>query len=92
MVGWYYDGNYWPTTSAFRKGVETLARRPGPVVDGLWSSTDQTGDQLPYDHLQPPISVQPDGPRFGLDRKENYVEWSKCCHDGLQIYMIDNSL
>ncbi|KAL6364234.1 hypothetical protein LRP88_02151 [Fusarium phalaenopsidis] len=75
VVGWYYDGNYWPTTAAFRKGVETLTRRPGPNVDGSWTSTDQQGEKLPRDHLYPPISVQPEGPRFGVDREQNYVEW-----------------
>ncbi|KAK7427647.1 hypothetical protein QQZ08_005922 [Neonectria magnoliae] len=75
VVGWYYDGNYWPTTAAFRKGSKTLTRKPGPNVDGSWTSTDQAGDKLPRDHLYPPISVQPDGPRFGVDREENYVEW-----------------
>ncbi|EEU33975.1 uncharacterized protein NECHADRAFT_94780 [Fusarium vanettenii 77-13-4] len=75
VVGWYYDGNYWPTTAAFRKGIETLTRRPGTNVDGSWTSTDQQGEKLPRDHLYPPISVQPEGARFGVDREQNYVEW-----------------
>ncbi|KAM0548794.1 hypothetical protein ACHAPJ_009791 [Fusarium lateritium] len=81
VVGWYYDGNYWPTTAAFRKGVATLTRKPGPNVDGPWTATGQQGDKLPRDHLYPPISVQPDGPRFGVDREQNYVEWSLQLHD-----------
>jgi primary-amine oxidase len=75
VVGWYYDGNYWSTTDAFRKSVKTLARTPGPNVDGPWTATGQQGDKLPRDHLYPPVSVQPDGPRFGVDREQNYVEW-----------------
>ncbi|KAL6922703.1 hypothetical protein FSST1_006729 [Fusarium sambucinum] len=75
VVGWYYDGSYWPTTDEFKEGSKTLKRKPGPNVDGLWTSTDQQGDKLPLDHLHPPTAVQPDGPRFGLDREENYVEW-----------------
>ncbi|KAF5643096.1 peroxisomal amine oxidase copper-containing protein [Fusarium sp. NRRL 52700] len=75
VVGWYYDGNFWPSTAAFRKGIKSLKRRPGPVVDGSWTSTDQQGDSFPRDDLYPPISVQPDGPRFGVDREQNYVEW-----------------
>ncbi|KAF5658677.1 peroxisomal amine oxidase [Fusarium heterosporum] len=75
VIGWYYNGQFWPTTAAFIKGVETLKRPPGPNVDGLWTSTQQQGDNLPRDDLHPPITVQPDGPRFGLDRKQNYVEW-----------------
>jgi primary-amine oxidase len=77
VVGWYYDGNYWPTTAEFKEAAETLKRKPGPNVDGLWTSTDQQGEKLPLDHLYPPTAVQPDGPRFSLDREENYVEWSK---------------
>jgi primary-amine oxidase len=83
VVGWYYDGNYWSTTAEFKEAAETLKRKPGPNVDGLWTSTDQQGEKLPLDHLYPPIAVQPDGPRFSLDREENYIEWSKytssCC-------------
>ncbi|KAM0198542.1 hypothetical protein ACHAPI_004069 [Fusarium lateritium] len=75
VVGWYYDGNYWPTTTEFKKAAETLERKPGPNIDGLWTSTDQQGGKLPLDHLYPPTAVQPDGPRFRLDREENYIEW-----------------
>nr|CEG04517.1 unnamed protein product [Fusarium clavum] len=75
VVGWYYDGNYWPTTAEFKAAAEALKRKPGPNVDGLWTSTDQQGEKLPLDHLYPPTAVQPDGPRFSLDREENYVEW-----------------
>ncbi|KAF5565087.1 multidrug resistance [Fusarium phyllophilum] len=75
VVGWYYDGHFWPTTAAFRKGIKTLTRKPGPVVDGPWTSTDQQGDSFPRDDLFPPVPVQPDGPRFGVDREQNYVEW-----------------
>ncbi|KAM0240142.1 hypothetical protein ACHAP5_008062 [Fusarium lateritium] len=75
VVGWYYDGNYWPATTEFKEAAETLERKPRPNVDGLWTSTDQQGGKLPLDHLYPPTAVQPDGPRFRLDREENYVEW-----------------
>lgn len=77
VVGWYYDGHYWPTTDSFIQGIRDIKRKPGPVVDGPWTSTDQHGDKLPKDELHPPISVQPDGPRFGVDRQENFVEWSE---------------
>ncbi|KAF4440787.1 hypothetical protein F53441_12195 [Fusarium austroafricanum] len=77
VAGWYYDGHYWPTTEAFRKGVKDLNQKPGPNIDGAWTSTDQQGEKLPLDHLYPPITVQPDGPRFGVDKEQNYVEWSK---------------
>ncbi|KAF4996189.1 hypothetical protein FGRMN_4637 [Fusarium graminum] len=75
VIGWYYNGQFWPTTAAFIKGVETLEQIPGPNVDGPWTSTQQQGGNLPHDDLHPPITVQPEGPRFGLDRKQNYVEW-----------------
>ncbi|KAF4342275.1 multidrug resistance [Fusarium beomiforme] len=76
VVGWYYDGNYWPSTAAFLKSVKNLKQKLGPNVDGSWTSTDQQGEKLPLDHLYPPVSVQPDGPRFAVDREQNYVEWS----------------
>ena len=76
VVGWYYDGNFWSSTEEFREGVKTLERKPGPVVDGLWASTDHQGAKLKRDNLFPPVAVQPDGPRFAVDKEENYVEWS----------------
>ena len=77
VVGWYYNGDYWPTTEEFRKAAKALKRKPGPVVDGPWTSTDYNGEKLPRDDLYPPVAVQADGSRFGVDKTQNYIEWSE---------------
>ena len=77
VLGWYYNGIFYETADDLRKAIEAPGFPiPGPNVDGPWGSTDQAGEMLPNDQLYPPISIQPDGPRFSLDIKEKYVEWS----------------
>ena len=78
VVGWYYTGSFWETTEEFRKAYNSPGfLKPGPNVDGNWTSTDQQGPVLPHDDLYPPTSVQPDGNRYAVDVQEKYVEWSK---------------
>ena len=78
VAGWQYNGVFYETEDAFRAAVSASNFvKPGLNVDGQWACTDYNGDSFPHDELNPPVSVQPDGPRFALDEKERYVEWSK---------------
>lgn len=77
VVAWQYNGIFYQTETAFRQAVNSTGfQRPGPNIDGEWACTDYNGDPLPHDELNPPVPVQPDGPRFAVDEKEKFVEWS----------------
>ncbi|KAF2233127.1 amine oxidase catalytic domain-containing protein [Viridothelium virens] len=76
VIGWYYGGQFWPTTRAFM----TAANSPdfkslGLAVDGSFGSTDSQGAQLPHDDLYPPTALQPQGTRYAIDMEQQYVEW-----------------
>ena len=78
VVAWQYNGIFYQTEAALRAAVNSSGFvMPGPNVDGPWGATDYNNISFPHDDLNPPVSVQPDGPRFALDVEEKYVEWSK---------------
>lgn len=78
VIGWYYDGKYYPTTNAFRAAAAssnfTLL---GANSDGPWAQIERQGSPMKFDHLPPPTAVMPGSNRFSVDAKENYVEWSR---------------
>ena len=77
VIAWYYNGIFYESEAVFRQAINSTGFvKPGPNVDGKWACTDYNGDPLPHDQLNPPVPVQPDGPRFALDEQEKYVEWS----------------
>ena len=78
VVGWFYGGQFWPTTKAFIAAATAPGfKNYGAPVDGSWGSTDPQGDVLPHDDLYPPASFQSQGTRYAVDIDEKYVEWSK---------------
>ena len=74
VTGWYYNNFFSPSLDEFRKAIPGL--KTGKNVDGPWGATDQAGPKLPRDELYPPVTVQPDGPRYAVDHEAKYVEWS----------------
>lgn len=78
VTGWYYGGQFWPTTEAFVAAASAPGfRNLGAPVDGPWGGTDQQGPLLPHDDLYPPAALQPQGTRYAVDIEQQYVEWSK---------------
>lgn len=77
VLGWYYNGEFFKTTdefkSAFHNGTFEYFK---PTPDGDWGVTAPNAPALPHDEIPPPVSVQPAGPRFGVDTEETYIEWS----------------
>ncbi|EMC99114.1 hypothetical protein BAUCODRAFT_59376, partial [Baudoinia panamericana UAMH 10762] len=72
---WYYNGVLYANESEFRAALEEPDfQRTPPNIDGSWTDTEDFGD-YPDRDLPPPVSVQPYGPRYKLDREENYVSW-----------------
>ena len=78
VIGWYYGGQFWPTTEAFMAAANSPGFKSlGAAMDGSFGSTDPQGTQLPHDDLYPPTSLQPQGTRYAIDMEQRYVEWSK---------------
>ncbi|KID70865.1 Copper amine oxidase, partial [Metarhizium hybridum] len=76
VIGWYYDGNYYPTTNAFRaSAASSNFTLLGANSDGPWAQIERQGNPMKFDHLPPPTAVMPGSNRFSVDAKENYVEW-----------------
>ncbi|EEP80558.1 conserved hypothetical protein [Uncinocarpus reesii 1704] len=74
--GWFYNGIFYRNTRAFRKAYFSPGfKKLGANVDGPWAQLNREGDPLPMDTVAAPLQVQPEGPRFGVDVKEKYVEW-----------------
>ena len=77
VVAWQYNGIFYESETAFRQALNSSTfTRPGPNSDGPWACTDYNGGSFPHDELNPPVPVQPDGPRFAVDEQEGYIEWS----------------
>ncbi|KAK3989769.1 putative copper amine oxidase [Cladorrhinum sp. PSN332] len=76
LEGWLYNSIFYETTEAFREAYrsEGFVKLP-PNDEGFWSGTDQFGDVPARDTAHPPTLVAPAGNRFGVDHKEQYVEW-----------------
>lgn len=77
VVAWQYNGIFYESEAAFRQALNSSSfEKPGTNEDGPWACTDYNEDPLPHDELNPPVPVQPDGPRFAVDEQEGYIEWS----------------
>ncbi|KAK3701618.1 hypothetical protein LTR37_015369 [Vermiconidia calcicola] len=72
----YYNGVIYDTEEDFRAALSEpdFVRTP-PNVDGPWSDTEDFESGPPGRELPPPVSVQPYGPRYRLDREQQYVSW-----------------
>ncbi|KAK0756315.1 hypothetical protein N5P37_011230 [Trichoderma harzianum] len=76
LIGWYYNGIYYPTTNAFRTAaMSSNFTGLGANFDGPWARLDKQGTAMTYDHYPPPTAVMPGSNRFFIDTKENYVKW-----------------
>ncbi|KAF1951643.1 amine oxidase catalytic domain-containing protein [Byssothecium circinans] len=76
VTSWYYRGQMYNGTEAFRRVVTAPGfSKPPPNVDGPWTSTDKRGEPLPLDDLPPPITVSQGANRYKVDAQENFVAW-----------------
>lgn len=76
--GWWFNNLFYPTHEAFRSAWNSTGFvKPTRInnTDSSWYGTDQFGDKLPFDTTPPPMSVQPKGQRFAVNKEQNYVEW-----------------
>jgi primary-amine oxidase len=72
----YYNGVLYDNEHDFRSAWQKPDfRRASVNNDGAWSDTEDFESQPEGRELPPPISVQPHGPRYKLDREQQYVHW-----------------
>ncbi|KAH8152383.1 uncharacterized protein LAJ45_03223 [Morchella importuna] len=78
LLNIFYDNILYDGVDEFRKAWETPGfNKLTKQVDGNWTHTGRssTGESIPLDERAPPISIQPEGQRFSVDKDENYVKW-----------------
>lgn len=73
---YYYNGIIYDNEAELRSATQhpDFVRTP-PNVDGAWTDTEDFDSTPPGRELPPPISVQPYGPRYKLDQREQFVSW-----------------
>ncbi|KAK3625708.1 hypothetical protein LTR22_023453 [Elasticomyces elasticus] len=72
---YYYNGVLYENEHEFRAALDDPAFKRTPAnIDGSWTDTEDFGDYADRD-LPPPVSIQPYGLRYKLDRKEGFVSW-----------------
>ncbi|KAJ9631214.1 hypothetical protein H2204_008299 [Knufia peltigerae] len=74
---WFYNGILYSNDTVLREAIKS----PDFVKlelnrDGSWTDTEDFGaSSFPERDMPPPLSIQPYGPRYHLDREQNYVSW-----------------
>ena len=73
---WFYNDALYPDIEALRKALKSPDFvRTSRNLDGSWTDTEDFNSK-PYGRSQPPpLSMQPYGPRYQFDRREQYVSW-----------------
>ncbi|KAK8005045.1 hypothetical protein PG990_011082 [Apiospora arundinis] len=73
---WFYNGVLYESLEEFRAAIQEpgFLKTP-PNLDGAWTDTEDFDASPDGRELPPPISIQPLGPRYKLDKKEKYVSW-----------------
>lgn len=78
VLGWYYNGIFYDSTEAFRAAWSSPDfEKLGLNIDNPRSHTDWTGEILEFDENPGPVTIKPGPPRYKVDTKEQYVQWSK---------------
>jgi primary-amine oxidase len=73
---YYYNGVLYETADDLRTAmVEPDFRRATVNEDGPWTDTEDFESQPEGRELPPPVSVQPLGPRYKLDRENQFISW-----------------
>ncbi|KAI1493671.1 copper amine oxidase [Biscogniauxia mediterranea] len=73
---WFYNGVVYNSVEEFREAMKDpqFLKTP-PNIDGPWTDTEDFDAHPDGRELPPPISIQPYGPRYKLDKSEKYVSW-----------------
>ena len=73
---WSYNGVIYPDLDTFREAWQSPNfTKSSPNQDGPWTDTEDFISQPLGRSQPPPLSIQPFGPRYDLDKKAAYVSW-----------------
>ncbi|EXJ72703.1 uncharacterized protein A1O5_03850 [Cladophialophora psammophila CBS 110553] len=73
---WFYNGILYDNVTMLRGAMASPGfERLTVNEDGAWTDTEDFTASTPERDMPPPVSIQPYGPRYRLDRSENYLSW-----------------
>jgi primary-amine oxidase len=73
---WFYNGLFYDNDTMLRAAMKSPDfERLEINHDGSWTDTEDLDHSSPERQMLPPLSIQPYGPRYHLDRAENYISW-----------------
>lgn len=75
---WFYNGQLFENVDHFRSAMKDPNSgflKTKPNVDGPWTDTEDFDSHPEGRELPPPISIQPLGSRYKLDKTERFVSW-----------------
>ena len=73
---WFYNGVLYPDIDTFRKAWNSSDFvKTSRNLDGAWTNTEDFTSKPRGRSQPPPLSIQPYGPRYQLDRKQQYISW-----------------
>ncbi|KAJ0115578.1 hypothetical protein J7T55_010401 [Diaporthe amygdali] len=75
---WFYNGQMFANVDELRNAIsrpDSGFLRTQPNLDGHWTDTEDFDAHPDGRELPPPVSIQPLGPRYKLDKTEKFVSW-----------------
>lgn len=75
---WWYNGQMYENVDHLRSAIkdpESGFLKTPPNLDGPWTDSEDFDAHPDGRELPPPVSIQPFGPRYKLDRAERFVSW-----------------
>ncbi|RDW84682.1 hypothetical protein BP6252_02272 [Coleophoma cylindrospora] len=87
IMKWMYNGIVYHSTEEFRKATKEAGFVKTPINrDGDWTLTEDFDSDVKERDIPPPVMVQ-SAPRYGLDRKQQYVSWM-----GFEFYIAHSQI
>ncbi|KAH8774488.1 copper amine oxidase [Diaporthe sp. PMI_573] len=75
---WFYNGQMFDSVEDLRSAIrdpDSGFVKTQPNLDSHWTDTEDFDAHPDGRELPPPVSIQPFGPRYKLDKTEKYVSW-----------------
>lgn len=73
---WWYNGQMYDDADHLRRAMKEPGFLKTPAnTDGSWTDTEDFDAHPVGRELPPPVSIQPFGPRYRLDKSERFVSW-----------------
>lgn len=75
---WWYNGQLFDDVDHLRNAMrdpESGFLKTPANLDGSWTDTEDFDAHPDGRELPPPVSIQPYGPRYKLDKSERFVSW-----------------